>query len=60
VIDAEVVASTDAASGFSIGDRVFHDKFGYGHVAEIDGPNLTIDFDKADRKRVRASFITRS
>jgi DNA helicase-2/ATP-dependent DNA helicase PcrA len=57
VIDAEVVSSTEAASGFSVGDRVFHDKFGYGQIAEIDGPNLTIDFEKADRKRVRASFI---
>ncbi len=57
VIDAEVVAATDAASGFKVGDRVFHDKFGYGRIAAIDGPNLTIDFEKADRKRVRASFI---
>ncbi|MEJ2116829.1 MAG: 3'-5' exonuclease, partial [Alphaproteobacteria bacterium] len=60
VIDAEVVASTDAASSFSVGDRVFHDKFGYGKIAVIDGPNLTIDFEKAERKRVRASFITRA
>lgn len=57
VIDAEVVAATDAASGFNVGDRVFHDKFGYGCIAAIDGPNLTIDFEKADRKRVRASFV---
>jgi DNA helicase-2/ATP-dependent DNA helicase PcrA len=57
VIDAEVVSSTEAASSFSVGERVFHDKFGYGCIAVIDGPNLTIDFEKADRKRVRASFI---
>ena len=30
---------------------MFHEKFGYGDVAEVDGNKLTIDFDKAGRKR---------
>ena len=38
---------------------MFHQKFGYGHVAEIDGNKLTIDFDKAGRKRVVESFLVR-
>ncbi len=52
VIDAEAV------SKFEVGTRVFHQKFGYGTVAAIEGDKLTIDFEKADRKRVLASFVT--
>jgi DNA helicase-2/ATP-dependent DNA helicase PcrA len=39
---------------------VFHEKFGYGIVAEVDGNKLTIDFDKAGRKRVVDSFVARA
>ncbi len=54
VIDAEPVEVVH----FSTGDRVFHDKFGYGRVTEIDGRNLHIEFEKAGLKRVVASFVT--
>jgi DNA helicase II / ATP-dependent DNA helicase PcrA len=58
LIEGELVASSTAhTSSFKIGERVFHQKFGYGHVAEIDGNKLTIDFDKAGRKRVVDSFV---
>ncbi len=58
-IEGELVASSSGdAGGFSCGDRIFHDKFGYGHIAEIDGNKLTVDFDKTGRKRVVASFVT--
>jgi len=43
--------------GFKIGDRVFHQKFGYGLVEEIDGSKLAIAFDKAGRKKVLDSFV---
>jgi len=42
----------------SIGQRVFHQKFGYGVIAEIEGNKLEIDFEKAGRKRVLDSFVT--
>jgi DNA helicase-2/ATP-dependent DNA helicase PcrA len=45
-------------SDLAIGQRVFHDKFGYGQIAEIEGNKLEIDFDQAGRKRVLDSFIT--
>jgi DNA helicase-2/ATP-dependent DNA helicase PcrA len=58
VIEGELVAkSTGAPASFALGDRVFHEKFGYGAVAEVDGNKLTIDFDKAGRKRVIDSFV---
>ena len=42
----------------ALGQRVFHSKFGYGEVAEIEGNKLEIDFDQAGRKRVLDSFIS--
>jgi DNA helicase-2/ATP-dependent DNA helicase PcrA len=45
-------------SDISLGQRVFHSKFGYGIVAEIEGNKLEIDFEKAGRKRVLDSFVS--
>jgi DNA helicase-2/ATP-dependent DNA helicase PcrA len=45
-------------SDLSIGMRVFHQKFGYGDIAEIEGNKLEIDFEQAGRKRVMDSFVT--
>lgn len=58
-IEGELVAksSTPGASAFALGERVFHMKFGYGQVAQIDGNKLTVDFDKAGRKKVVDSFL---
>lgn len=42
----------------SVGMRVFHQKFGYGEIAEIEGNKLEIDFEQAGRKRVMDSFVT--
>jgi DNA helicase-2/ATP-dependent DNA helicase PcrA len=59
-IEGELVArSTGTLSDFSIGDRVFHQKFGNGNVTAIDGNKLTISFDKAGEKRVVDSFVER-
>ena len=60
-IEGELVAeSTGTVSEFSMGDRVFHQKFGYGHVIKIDGNKLTIAFDKAGEKKVVDSFVERA
>ena len=59
-IEGELVAkSTGTVSDYKVTDRVFHIKFGYGDVAEVDGNKLTVDFDKAGRKRVVDSFVER-
>ena len=42
----------------SVGQRVFHGKFGYGTIQEIEGNKLEIDFEKAGRKRVLDSFVS--
>ena len=59
LIEGEIVASSSGTSAFAVGDRVFHDKFGYGQVAAVDGNKLTVDFDKAGQKRVVDSFVDR-
>ncbi|MBN8807269.1 MAG: UvrD-helicase domain-containing protein [Sphingomonas sp.] len=41
-----------------VGMRVFHQKFGYGEIAEIEGNKLEIDFEQAGRKRVMDSFVS--
>ena len=59
-IEGELVAkSTGAVSDFSVGDRVFHQKFGNGNITVVDGNKLTIQFDKAGEKRVVDSFVAR-
>ncbi len=42
---------------FEMGARVFHSKFGYGHVTGVDGDKLEIEFEKAGRKRVIGAFV---
>jgi DNA helicase II / ATP-dependent DNA helicase PcrA len=60
-IEGQLVAkSTGAVSEFSLDDRVFHQKFGYGHVVKIDGNKLTIAFEKAGEKKVVDSFVERA
>jgi DNA helicase-2/ATP-dependent DNA helicase PcrA len=45
-------------SDLSLGQRIFHQKFGYGTIAEIEGNKLEIDFEQAGRKRVMDSFVS--
>ncbi len=61
-IDGELVAKSTATepSRFSVGDRVFHMKFGNGNIAAIEGNKLTIDFDRAGQKRVLDGFVEKA
>jgi DNA helicase II / ATP-dependent DNA helicase PcrA len=47
-----------AVSSFTLDDRVFHIKFGYGTVIGIEGDKLDVDFDKAGTKKIVARFVT--
>ena len=59
-IEGELVAkSSGTPSHFTVGERVFHLKFGNGNVTAVDGNKLTIRFDKAGEKRVVDSFVER-
>ncbi|HWA62407.1 MAG TPA: UvrD-helicase domain-containing protein [Caulobacteraceae bacterium] len=64
VIEGEgrLVAVSDPAhaSAYAKGDRVFHQKFGYGAIRMIEGNKLTVAFDKAGEKKVIDSFVERA
>ncbi len=62
-IEGDLVArSVDLGDGsaFALGERVFHLKFGYGSIAQLEGNKLTIDFEKAGRKKVLDGFIQKA
>ncbi len=52
-----MVIDAQAVSAYVQGDRVFHQKFGYGTVMGIEGDKLDIEFDKAGAKKVVAKFV---
>ncbi|MFN3576386.1 MAG: ATP-dependent helicase [Tabrizicola sp.] len=52
-----VVIDLEAASPYVIGDRVFHQKFGYGEIMGIEGDKLDVEFDRAGSKKVVARWV---
>ncbi len=54
---ADAIEFKDAVSSYKAGERIFHQKFGYGRVTGVDGNKLEIKFDKAGSKRVIDSFV---
>ena len=57
IMQKNITIDLAAISSFGLGDRVFHLKFGYGEVMNIEGDKLDIEFDKAGSKKVVAQFI---
>jgi DNA helicase-2/ATP-dependent DNA helicase PcrA len=55
-----VQTSDPSASQYARGDRVFHQKFGYGRVRYVEGNKLTVEFDKAGEKKVIDQFVARA
>lgn len=53
-----IVIDATAVSAFTVDDRVFHQKFGYGFVLGVEGDKLEIKFEKAGIKKVVARFVT--
>jgi len=53
----KLVAPSEKAGAYQRGDRVFHQKFGYGAVTRVEGAKLTVAFDKAGEKKVLDSFV---
>ncbi|HYD97870.1 MAG TPA: 3'-5' exonuclease, partial [Alphaproteobacteria bacterium] len=54
---ATVVNRARPARPYGAGDRVFHDKFGYGTVKAVENDKLEIDFDHTGIKKVMDSFV---
>ncbi|MFD2175059.1 ATP-dependent helicase [Rhodobacter lacus] len=53
---ARTVTTVDVVA-FGEGDRVFHQKFGYGEVIALEGDTAMVEFDKAGSKHVKAGFL---
>jgi DNA helicase-2/ATP-dependent DNA helicase PcrA len=56
----EVKERPAAAGSFRAGDRVFHQKFGYGRVLAVEDDRLDIAFDKAGEKRLLDRFVEKA
>ena len=54
--EATLLATSGGTSGFEIGQRVFHDKFGYGHVQAVEGNKLSVAF-QTGVKKVISTFV---
>jgi DNA helicase II / ATP-dependent DNA helicase PcrA len=46
--------------GFVVGDRVFHQKFGYGVIRVVEDNKLEINFEHAGDKKVMDAFVERA
>ena len=56
-IEGRVATAADAGRSYATGDRIFHQKYGYGTVEAVDGERLTVAFDKAGTKHAFAGFV---
>ncbi|MBC7477141.1 MAG: UvrD-helicase domain-containing protein, partial [Pseudorhodobacter sp.] len=54
---AGLVIDAVANSPYGVGDRVFHQKFGYGEVISMEGDKLDIEFDLAGSKKIIARYV---
>ncbi len=55
-----IQTSDPQSSQYARGDRIFHQKFGYGMVNHVEGNKLTVAFDKAGEKKVIDTFVQRA
>ena len=63
VIEGEgrlVAVSEPSAGSYKRGERVFHQKFGYGLVTAVEGNKLTVNFEHSGEKRVIDTFVERA
>ena len=49
-----------SAKNFKLGERVFHIKFGYGIITEMEGNKLVVNFETSGDKKVIDSFVERA
>ena len=54
-----VVTSDPEGTRFSVGERIFHQRFGYGRIRAVEGNKLQVEFDHAGSKKVIDSFVER-
>jgi DNA helicase-2/ATP-dependent DNA helicase PcrA len=55
-----VAVSEPSAGSYTRGERVFHQKFGYGLVTAVEGNKLSVNFEQAGDKKVIDAFVERA
>ncbi len=50
----------NTGENFQIGERIFHQKFGYGKITAADGNKLDVAFEKAGTKKVLDGFVEKT
>ena len=55
--DGWQVEPRQSSGDYTVGMRIFHQKFGYGIIQAVDDTRLDIAFDKAGNKKVLDSFV---
>ena len=43
-----------------IGMRVYHESFGYGKIADVEGQSCIVDFDQYGRKKILGSYLRKA
>ena len=56
----EVKERPAQGDALTVGQRVFHQKFGYGRVTGVEDDKLDIEFEKAGTKRVLDRFVEKA
>ena len=41
------------------GDKVFHQKFGYGVVVDLENENAEVKFEKTNIKKVKINYLVK-
>ncbi|MGC6512035.1 MAG: ATP-dependent helicase [Parvibaculales bacterium] len=59
-ISAVPTSSGGGTGKFKRGERIFHQKFGYGRIEVIDGNKVTVQFEKAGTKKVLDNFLEKT
>ncbi|MGJ8544961.1 MAG: ATP-dependent helicase [Sulfitobacter sp.] len=55
-----VTIDMTAVSSFTMGERVFHQKYGYGEVVGLEGDKVEVAFEKAGTKKVVSGYLSSS
>ena len=54
---AGLTIDAHAVTGYGIGERVFHQKFGYGDIVAMEGDKLDVDFQHSGIKKIVARYV---
>ena len=57
---ARRITVRNEVSDFAVGERVFHEKFGYGTVEDVEGRKLSVKFETSGVKKIMDDFVRRS